>query len=134
MGNFQYKSGSTWYDVPDYAHPDNEGGSIALVRPEPTAKDGLGAPCGAVGQANVVIRASRLRGDGWAWWQTFFANANELSTTLAGITAYDERSGTWKQCTDGRLLRPKGTCRPGASLVRTLYSDIEIVIENVTVT
>ncbi len=134
MGNFQYKNSSgNWVDVPDYAHPDDEGGEIVLMRPEPTARDATGLPCGAVGLPAIVIRSKIMRGDGWAWWQSFFADAETLSTTLNGLTAFDPRTGQWKKYY-GTLLRPTGKCKPGASLVRTVYEDVEIIVDGVTET
>lgn len=132
MGNFQYLNGAVWTDVPDVAHPTDEGGEITLQWPEPTAIDGTGKPCGAFGSPRIIIRSAKMRGDGWAWWQAFFSGSN-LYATMAGLKAYDQRTGTWKQCTNGILFRPKGVCRPAGSLAMTLYEGVEIVIEGVTV-
>lgn len=133
MGNFQYKSGGNWVDVPDYAHPDDEGGSMAVEHPQPDGFNGLGQPCGVVGLPRIVIHAKLLTGAGWAWYQAFFGNTTDLVATVTGLTAYDVRSGTWRKYT-GTLLRPTGTVRPGATLARTLYEDVEIIIDGVTET
>ena len=124
MSSFQYKNGGgNWVDVPVAAHPDAEGGSISVVYPEPKARDGLGAPCGAVGQPEIVVRFSRMTGTGWNFWQGFFASAALLDVTLTGLTAFDPRSGTWKKYT-GTLLRPTAeTIQAGASAARTWYRE-----------
>lgn len=132
--SFRYKSGGMWFDVPDAAHPDDEGGEIALVRPEPTGRDGNGLPCGAVGRPAIIVRSRLMRGDGWNFWNAFFSNDGMLSTTaLEGLTALDPRTGQWRGCTSGILLRPTGKCRAGASAATTLYEEVEIIYDGVTV-
>jgi len=130
MADFQYKSG-TWQDVPAYAHPDDEG-SITVVYPEPTERDGLGAPCGAIGLPHIEILATQMRGDGWAWWQAFFADANALTAAIS-LTAYNPRTATWIKYA-GTLLRPLGNARPGGSATNTIYTDVTIIVEQITVT
>lgn len=130
MSSFQYKSG-TWQDVPSYAHPDYEG-SVMVVYPEAAERDGLGNPCGAIGLPHIEIQARLMRGDGWAWWQAFFASSTQLTATLPGITAYDPRTGVWGHYI-GTLLRPTvGITQPGGSASNTLCRDVNIVIENCT--
>lgn len=133
MGDFQRKNGASWEDIPDYAHPDDEGGEISLEYPEPTARDGVGAPCGAVGLPHIVIRSKIMRGDGWMWWQNLFSDTTSLYVTIPGITAFDKRSGTWKKFT-GKLFRPNGLVRPASTLTRTIFQDVEIIVDSVTET
>ena len=131
MAAFQYKSG-TWQDIPDVAHPDDQG-SISVEYPEAADRDGMGNPCGAVGLPRIVVRSSIMTGTGWNWWQAFFANATALSAAIS-VTAFDPRTGTWPKWA-GTLIRPTaGNVQPGATAARTLYQDVEIVIEQVAST
>lgn len=132
MADFQYKTGGSWVDVPDYAHPDDTG-AIQVTYPPATERDGVGTPCGAIGLPKIVIRGGMMRGDGWNWWQAFFSSATALSASMTGITAYNPHTGAWAKYT-GTLLRPEGTCRPGSSAGNTLYRDITIIIERIAST
>ena len=132
MGNFQYKNGATWTDIPDAAKPD-DAGSIMVVYPEPTARDGNGQPCGAVGQPRIVIKFSKMLDTGMAFWRGLFANATDLSASVS-VTAFDPRSGTWKKYL-GTLLRPTaGTVQAGASGGRTWYREGEIMVDAIAET
>lgn len=131
MGSFQYKSGATWYDVPDAAKPDTDGGSVMVVYPEATARDGQGNPCGAVGQAKIVIKFSRMTGTGMDFWRAFFASAIALTAAVTGVTAFDPRSGTWQKYS-GTLLRPTfETVQAGSTALRTWYKNGEITIDSI---
>lgn len=131
MANFQYKN-STWQDIPDYAHPDDEG-SIQVVYPEATDRDGLGAPCAAVGSPHIAIQAQLMTGTGWNWWHAFFASADAL-TAAVSITAYNPRTGTWTKYA-GTLLRPlASTVQPGTGAASTVYRDVSIIVERISVT
>jgi hypothetical protein len=133
MGSFQYKNGSTWTDIPDAAKPDNEGGSIVVVYPEPQARDGNGNPCGAIGQPHISIRFSRMLGSGMAFWQGLFPNATALSVAVS-VTAFDPRTGAWVKYA-GTLLRPtSGTVQARTSGGQTWFREGEIVIDAITVT
>jgi hypothetical protein len=131
--SYQYKSGGNWVDVPDYAHPDDTGGTVVVEHPQAAALDGQGYPCGAVGLPRIRIASNLLTGTGWNWYQAFFSDAIALKATITGITAFDPRSGTWKKYT-GSMWRPTGTVVPGSTAARTLYSNVEIIIADVTVT
>jgi len=134
MGNFQYKTGGTWVDVPDTAHPDDDQGSIVVEYPAATARDGTGLPCAAIGSPRIVIRFGRMIGTGMAFWLAFFSAVTDLSATMTGLTAYDPRTATWVKYT-GTLLRPTfSQVQPTATAARTWYMDGEIVIDQVTVT
>lgn len=130
MSSFQYKSGS-WTDVPSYAHPDDEG-TVIVVYPETPERDGQGNPCAGIGLPSIQIQARTMRGDGWGWWQAFFGGATALTAAIS-LTAWDPRSAAWVKYA-GTLLRPTGTVKPGASAGQTLYRDVSIVVERVTVT
>lgn len=133
MGNFQYKNGSTWTDIPDAAKPDNEGGTITVVYPEPQARDGNGKPCGAVGQPYISVKFSRMLGTGMAFWQGLFASATALSAAVS-VTAFDPRSGTWKKYA-GTLLRPvSGMIQAKTAGGNTWFREGEIVIDAITET
>lgn len=130
MADFQYKN-VTWQDVPAYAHPD-KAGSITVVYPEAADRDGLGNPCGAVGLPHIEIRSPQMRGDGWAWWNAWFADANALTASLS-VTGYNPRTGAWVKYA-GTLLRPTGQAQPGGSATNTVYTDVTIIVDRVSVT
>lgn len=134
MASFQYKNSGVWTDVPDYAHPDDEGGSIAVEWPAPTARDGNGLPCGALGLPRIVIKFDRMLGTGMAWWNAFFSTATDLSVTITGLSAYEPRAASWKKYT-GTLIRPVyGQVQPAATAGRTWYLNGEIVVDAITET
>lgn len=131
MANFQYKSG-TWQDIPDYAHPDDEG-SVQVLYPEAAERDGLGVPCGAIGLPHIEIAARLMTGTGWNWWHAFFGGATALSVAIS-VTAYDPRTGAWVKYA-GTLLRPSaGAVQPGTGAASTIYRDVTIIVDRITVT
>lgn len=132
MGNFQYKSGATWYDVPAAAHPDDESGSITVTYAAASDLDGLGNPAGAIGLPELVIEG-RLNGTGMAFWTAFFATAAAETATLTGITGYDPRTAAWVKYT-GTLWRPQAKVQPGANAGSTWYDAVRIRVKNITVT
>lgn len=127
MGNYQYKSGSTWTDVPDIAHPLDDGGGVNVVWPAAEARDGSGAPCGAIGLPRIEITSPWLPAAGWAWYTTFFATTTDLTVTLTGLTAWDARSGAWVKYT-GALHRPQG------SYNGRWYENVRIVVDQIATT
>lgn len=132
MGDFQYKSGATWYDVPATAHPDDESGSITVEYPAAPDLDGLGNPAGAIGQPELVI-AGRMNGTGMAFWTAFFAAVTDETATLTGITGYDRRTAAWVKYT-GTLWRPQAQVKPGANAGSTWYEGVLIRVKNLVVT
>lgn len=133
MGDFQYKNGSTWTDIPDAAKPDDEAGEIVVVYPEPQARDGNGKPCGAVGQPYISVKYGRMLGTGMSFWQGLFPNATTLSVAVS-VTAFDPRTGTWRKFA-GTLNRPKASVtQPGASGGNTWFREGEIIIDAITET
>jgi hypothetical protein len=133
MGNFQYKSGASWVDVPDAAHPDDERGGIQVVFPPATDLDGQGNPAGAVGLPELVIESGFMTGTGMNFWTAFFSDAVVETATLTGITGYNIRTGTWVKYT-GTLWRPQAKCKPAGTAALTGYNDVQIHIKNITVT
>lgn len=132
MGVYQYLSGATWTDVPDHAHPDDDAGSVMVEYPPPTARDGTGLPCGAIGGPRIVIRASQMIGTGVAWYQAFFTLATDLYASITGLTAYNPRTATWKKYSGTMLRATYGGIRPADTAGRTIYRDVEIFVENLT--
>jgi hypothetical protein len=125
MADFQYLSGSTWTDVPALAHPDDDTGSVRVVFPAATDRDGNGAPCGIIGLPEVEIIADVMRGTGWDFWQDFFAD-ELVETADVSLKVFNERAGDWIAYA-GDLLRP--TCeriRPGATALATEYRGVVI--------
>ena len=134
MSDFQYKTGGAWTDVPAAAHPDDEQGSIMVEYPTPTAYDGNGLPCGAIGLPRIVIRFERMIGTGMAFWYAFFSTVTMQSVTITGLTAYDPYTATWKKYT-GTLERPRvGAVQPGGTAARTWHRQGEIVVNAITET
>lgn len=133
MGNFQYKTGGNWVDVPDAAHPDADGGSITVEYPAAPDLDGAGNPAGAIGQPELVVSSSFMTGTGMAWWTAFFVDAVVETATLTGITGYNPRTNTWVKYT-GTLWRPQAQCQPGSTPGLTSYSNVRIQVKNITVT
>lgn len=133
MGDFQYKTGGNWVNVPDHAHPDDERGGIQVLFPPAADLDGQGNPAGAVGLPELVIESGLMTGTGMAFWMAFFSDTVVETASVPGITGYNARTGTWVRYT-GTLLRPQAKCQPGASAARTGYTDVRIRIKNITVT
>lgn len=125
MGDFQYKDGETWKDIPDAAKPDREGGSITVEYPLARGRDGNGYLCGAVGNQRIVIRFTRMLGTGMAFWNAFFANPTSLSVVIF-VTAFDPRSAAWLKYY-GILHRPEVAVIQAGN--PTWYRDGEISID-----
>lgn len=133
MSNIQYKttSGGTWTDVPAAAIEGTYFGMLAVERPAMTNQDGVGAPCAAIGNPRIVIRAGEMTGTGMAHWMGRFTTIETLSVTT-WQTAYDPHSATWKGYT-GTLFRPTWSAvNIGSTAAKTYYRDVEIIIDNVT--
>lgn len=127
--NFRYLVSATWTDIPEYAHPDDRGSAL-IVYAKPTDTTGAGAPCAGIGLPTLEIRASLLRGDGWAWWQAFFGDATAESVALPGVTGWDQRTGAWSKYS-GTLWRPTaGSVQPGATPGTTIYRDVLIQVRD----
>ena len=131
--NFQYKYSGNWVDIPDYAHPDDRG-SVLVVWPKPSDTTGAGLPCAGIGLPTLEIKASILRGDGWAWWQTWFSTSTAESAALTGITGWDARTGAWAKFS-GTLWRPTaGSVAPGGTPGTTIYRDVLIQVRDLVTT
>lgn len=139
MANFQYKStaGGSWTDVPSYAVHGTYEGNIELVYPPAEQFDGLGRPCGAVGQPSVRISSGLMTASGMVFWQSFFSAASNLSASI-WLKVFDPRStklgaSAWTTCS-GYLLRPAwkrikvGGDSP--TQANTWYYGVEIVVNN----
>lgn len=104
MGLFQYKD-STWKDIPDYAHPDDDG-TVLVVYPEASDMGLDGLPCGMVGLPYIRIAANAMLGTGVDWWNDRFYSQSDEYVAIS-ITAVNPRDsmGTWSKWA-GYLLRP----------------------------
>lgn len=137
MANCQYKatSGGAWQDVPDLALPQNDGGSVTVVSPEPTDNDGSGNPCGVFGTPRIEIKAkSMLAGTsaatGVRWWTAFFADETAQTATIWGLKAYNPRRGAWVGYS-GTMRRPRvGNWVHGIG--QMMADDVLIVVDHLT--
>ena len=129
MANFKYYTGSTWADVPDLAHPEDESGSIRLKYPEATDRDGNGAPCGMIGLPEIEIKSETMQGTGWDFWQAFFAD-EAAETADVSLQVWNERVGDWLRYA-GELLRPRcESIRPGSTALATEYRGVALTVIN----
>jgi hypothetical protein len=140
MANFQYKNGASWVDVPALAAPGQEaGGSVLVVRPAPTDRDGNNLPAGIFGLPRVELKSKLMYAGadnttGLRWWQARFATTEQEAVGPFSMTALDPRTGTWTKWA-GTLLRPTwGDFQPGVSAASDAYTDVVIVLQDVTAT
>lgn len=130
MADFQYYNGTSWADVPEYAHPTDEG-VLDVTWPPVTDLTLAGKPCGAVGLPKMLFKSPFMTQQGWAFWQAFFSAGEE--SHVVKLKLYDTRTSAWvKYQLD--LYRPVGTCRPRATGTAPIFTEIEIRGENLEVT
>jgi hypothetical protein len=129
---FQYWTGAAWANIPDAAlGSTHEGGTFVLEYPRANERDGDGDPCGAVGNPRIVMRTPRMTGTGMAHWTgQFGAITDEYATYDQEI--YNERDASTDKMT-GNLLWPRfSRVFVGSTAAKTMFYDVEIVIENCT--
>ena len=127
MTTLQYKSGGSWFDIPDAALYGTYGGTYHIEYP-PAAEIGLdGAPCAATGKPRVIITTPWLDDSGMAFWRSHFATVYDASVAFA-IQAWDSRAGATVKWI-GKLKQPTwASVGVGSTAAQTVYRDVRIEI------
>jgi len=133
MGDFQYKSSSagSWADVPKTAYYGTFVGTMTIVYPPASERDGTGRLCASVGNPRGEIDSALMTACGMDWWQSFFASATALDREF-WLTLRNARTNVWERYT-GWLERPAySRVEIGSGSAAVRYYEVKIVIDDIT--
>lgn len=126
-----YWNGGAWAAIPTAALMSTYRGTMHMEYPEVADRDGLGAPCGAVGRPTCIIRSPWMTDTGLDFWRDLFAAATDTYVAF-DFECYDYRQDTTTKWT-GYLCWPVfGSEGRGAAAASTVYRDVEIRIMQCT--
>jgi len=133
MGDFQYKSSSagSWTDVPKTAYYGTFAGTMNVVYPDTSSRDGMGRLCGGFGSPRGEINSTLMTACGMHWWQAFFGSATAVDVEF-WLTFRNPRTNLWERYT-GWLERPEySRVEIGSGSAATRYYDVKIAVSNIT--
>ena len=133
MSNPKYKSGATWFDIPDAAIYGTHGGTWSIEYPPATEIGVDGTPCGAVGRPRIIIRTAWMQETGLAFWRAFFATVDDTYASI-NIEAWDSRAGATVKWA-GNLRWPTwDSVGVGGTDATTIYRNVTIEINECVTT